>query len=105
MTPASDLSCYKKAGKSEMTYQPYFISAICAESLFRGHNLHAERFVLQRKCQNFLDSFHRMDIQIGDNVIRNFFKVAFVLIRNQNSLNAAAMRRQQFSFRPPIGST
>ena len=35
-----------------------------------------------------------MDIQIGDNVIWNFFKVAFVLIRNQNSLNAAAMRRQ-----------
>ena len=37
-----------------------------------------------------------MNIQIGDNVFRNFFKVTLVFVRNQNSLNPPTMRRQQF---------
>ena len=57
-----------------MACQPCFINALCARSLFCRHNLHSRGFILQRKSQNFLNAFHRMDVQIGNYVIRNLFR-------------------------------
>ena len=37
-----------------------------------------------------------MNVQICQNVVRNLFQIAFVLVRNQNSLNAAAVCCEQF---------
>lgn len=61
-----------------------FINGFCDSSLFYRDRQCAEGRVLQRNVQNFIDSLHRMNLQIGDNIVRNFFQIALVLVRDQH---------------------
>jgi hypothetical protein len=37
-----------------------------------------------------------MDLQIGNNVVRNLFQIAFVFVRDQYGFDPTAVCRQQF---------
>src|SRR5882672_4517975 len=59
------------------------------------------RLFSQRVRQYLVDPFHRLDLEISLDVVRDFHQILHVLVRDEHGLDAATMRGQQLLLQAP----